>query len=214
MDEEISIINSTTRNEKIINFFIKNKKKLIFLASIILVLAVSYFAYVDFLTKEKNNLSNKYNKSSLNFSIENKTEVKKEMIEIVYKKDETYSPLALYFIIDNNIVTTQKEINELFDEILKIRKLDKEIKNLIIYKKGLFNSDFKNENDLIKILSPVLNSNSIWKSHALFLMGEYFLGKNEKQKAKEFLEKILILENSNPNIKLETQRLIQRELGE
>jgi predicted negative regulator of RcsB-dependent stress response len=214
MDEEISIINSTTRNEKIINFFIKNKKKLIFLASIILVLAVSYFAYVDFLTKEKNNLSNKYNKSSLNFSIENKTEVKKEMIEIVYKKDETYSPLALYFIIDNNIVTTQKEINELFDEILKIRKLDKEIKNLIIYKKGLLNSDFKNENDLIKILSPVLNSNSIWKSHALFLMGEYFLGKNEKQKAKEFLEKILILENSNPNIKLETQRLIQRELGE
>ena len=32
MDEEISIINNTTRNEKIKNFFINNKKKLIYSA--------------------------------------------------------------------------------------------------------------------------------------------------------------------------------------
>ena len=98
--------------------------------------------------------------------------------------------------------------------ILGIGKLDKEVKSLIIYKKGLFNSDFESENNLIKILSPVLNSNSVWKSHALFLMGEYFLSKNEKKKAKEFFEKILTLENSNPNIKLETQKLIQRYFSE
>jgi predicted negative regulator of RcsB-dependent stress response len=214
MDEEISIINNSTRNEKIKNFFIYNKKKLFFSVSIILILIISYLAYEEFLIKKKINLSNKYNESSLNFSLENKMKVKKEMIDIVYKKDKTYSPLALYFIIDNNIISSYKEINELFDIILKINKLDEEIKNLVIYKKGLLNSNYEGENNLIIILNPILNSNSIWKSHALFLMGEYFLNNNEKLKAKEFFEKILVLENSNPDIKLETQKIIQRDLSE
>jgi len=214
MDEEVSIINNSTRNERIKNFFINNKKKLFFSVSIILILIISYLTYEQFLIKKKINLSNKYNESSLNFSLKNTTKVKKEMVDIVYKKDKTYSPLALYFLIDNNIISSDKEINELFDVILRINKLDKEIKNLVIYKKGLFNSNFEDENNLIKILNPILNSNSIWKSHALFLMGEYFLNKNEKLKAKEFFEKILVLENSNPDIKLETQKIIQRDLSE
>ena len=214
MDEEISIISTNTRNERIKNFFINNKKKLIFSLSTMLILVISYFAYAEFLTKKKLNLSNKYNESSLNFSLENRMKIKNEMVDIVNKKDKTYSPLALYFIIDNNIISSDKEINELFDIILRINKLDKETKNLIIYKKGLFNSNFEDENNLIKILNPILNSNSIWKSHALFLMGEYFLNNSEKQKANEFFEKILVLENSNPDIKLETQKIIQRDLSE
>ena len=214
MDEEVSIINNSTRNERIKNFFINNKKKLFFSVSIILILIISYLTYEQFLIKKKINLSNKYNESSLIFSLKNTTKVKKEMVDIVYKKDKTYSPLALYFIIDNNIISSNKEINELFDIILKINKLDEEIKNLVIYKKGLFNSNFGGENNLITILNPILNSNSIWKSHALFLMGEYFLNNNEKLKANEFFEKILVLENSNPDIKLETQKIIQRDLSE
>jgi predicted negative regulator of RcsB-dependent stress response len=214
MDEEISIINNTTRNEKVKNFFINNKKKLFYSFLLILIIIISYFAYSDFTIHKKNNLPNKYNKLSINFVIEDSSKVKKEMIEIINKKDKTYSPLALYFIIDNNIISSQKEINKLFDVILGVGKLDKEIKNLIIYKKGLFNSDFESENDLIKILNPVLNSNSVWKSHALFLMGEYFLSRNEKQKAKEFFEKILILDNSNPNIKLESQKRIKKNFSE
>jgi len=39
MDEELSIINANTRNEKIRNFFINNKNKIIF-GIIILVLAL------------------------------------------------------------------------------------------------------------------------------------------------------------------------------
>ena len=214
MDEEISIINNSTRNERIKNFFINNKKKLIFSVPIILILIISYLTYAEFLIKKKLNLSNRYNESSFNFTLENKMKVKNEMIDIVNKKDKTYSPLALYFLIDNSIISSDKEINELFNVILKINKLDKEIKNLVIYKKGLFNSSFEDENNLIKILNPILNSNSIWKSHALFLMGEYFLNKNEKLKANEFFEKILVLENSNPDIKLETQKIIQRDLSE
>ena len=86
--------------------------------------------------------------------------------------------------------------------------------NLITYKKALFNSDFATENNLLKILKPIINSDSIWKSHALYLLGEYFLSKNEKKKSKEFFEKILIMENANSKIKLEAKKRIERDLGE
>jgi predicted negative regulator of RcsB-dependent stress response len=214
MNEEISIINSSTRNEKIKNFFINNKKKLILIAITTILIVFSFFSYQIYQDSHKEWLANKYNTAVIEFQKDDKSKVVISMKEIIEDKDRTYSPLALYFIIDNNIVNTNDEINQLFDEVLNINKLDKEIKNLVIYKKGLFNSEFENENNLIKILSPILNSNSIWKSHALFLMGEYFLDKNEKQKAKEFFEKILILENTNSRIKLETQKIIQRDLSE
>ena len=136
------------------------------------------------------------------------------MIRIVEANDRTYSPLALYFLIDNNIATSNKKINELFNILINDTNLEKEIKNLIIYKKALYNSDFENENNLLKILNPLINSESIWKSHALHLLAEYFYSKNEKQKAKEFFEKILILENSNPNIKSDAQKRINRDFSE
>ena len=49
------------------------------------------------------------------------------------KLDTTYSPLALYFLIDNNLIeNTKKEINNLFDILIKETKLrEREIKNLI-----------------------------------------------------------------------------------
>ena len=66
----------------------------------------------------------------------------------------------------------------------------------------------------MKILNPIINSDSIWKSHALYLLGEYYLSKNEKQKSKEFFEKILVIENSNPSIKLEAQKRIEHDFSE
>ena len=92
--------------------------------------------------------------------------------------------------------------------------LEKEIKNLVIYKKALFNSEFTTENDLIKILNPIINSESIWKSHALYLMAEFFFHKKEKLKSKEFFEQILILENSNLSIKKEAQKRLNRDFSE
>ena len=87
-------------------------------------------------------------------------------------------------------------------------------KNLIIYKKALFNSDFVSENELLKILNPVINSESIWKSHALYLLAEFFYSKDEKQKAKEFFNQIIVLPNANSTIKAESQKRLNRDLGE
>ena len=214
MDEDIAAINTKTRNERIINFFVNNKKKLIILLSIIILLIFSYFAFEEVSKTRKENLANKYNSSTINYISGNNKNIENEMIEIINSKDKTYSPLALYFLLDNNIINSREKVNGLFDILIEETKLDKEIKNLIIYKKGLYNSDYETENNLLKILNPLINSKSIWKSHSLYLLAEYFFFKNEKQKAKEFFEKIITLENSNPQIKLEAQKRIQRDFSE
>ena len=214
MEEDISIIDTNTRIEKIKNFFIKNKKYLITILSLIILIIFAFFAYNEMQNKKNKNLAKKYNNIIINFESTDKSKFKKELVEIIYEKNETYSPLALYFIIDNEIKSSNEEINEFFDVIINETKLDKEIKNLITYKKGLFNSDFENENNLINILNPVINSNSVWKSHALYLMAEYFFDKNEKQKAKEFYNQILNFEKSNEKIVQETQKRLSRDFSE
>jgi len=133
---------------------------------------------------------------------------------VIYEKDSTYSPLALYFLIDNDLIEKNSEINSLFNILIEKTSLETEIKNLIIYKKALYNADFSSENDLLEILNPIINSESLWKSHALYLVAEYFYSKNEKEKAKEFFKQILTLNNANQEIKTETQKRLNRDLSD
>ena len=214
MDEDISIINSNTRKEKIKNFLINNQKSLIAIVSFIIFIIFAYFIFNEVQDRKIKSLAEKYNNISINFETSNKTNIKNQLIEIIKKKDKTYSTLALYFIIDNEIQASNEEINQYFDIIINEVNLDKEIKNLIIYKKGLFNSEFETENNLISILNPVIKSESIWKSHALYLIAEYFFDKNQNQKAKEFYNKILTYDKSNKNIRLEAQKRLSRDLSE
>ena len=214
MDEDITIINESTRYEKIKNFFINNKNKLISIFLVIILLLCGYFLYKDFEKKNKIKLSNKYNIATANFIAGNKLKVEGDLIEIINKKDTAYSPLALYFLVDNKIISEKKKVNELFDIVINETSLEKEIKNLIIYKKALYNADFESENNFIEMLKPITNSESIWKSHGLYLLGEYFYSKNEKQKSKDFFSQIISLENSNNDIRTEAQKRLNRDFSE
>ena len=214
MDEDISAINTSTRNERIINFFINNKKRIIIVLSILILLVLGYFAYDEIEKRNKIKIADQYNNLRIDYFSGNNLNVRDRMIEIIKAKDKSYSPLALYFLLDNNIIQSKEKINDLFDIIINEINLEKEIKNLIIYKKALYNSEHASESELLKILNPIINSDSVWKPQALYLLGEYFFSKDEKQKAKEFFEKILITESSSSKIKLEAQRRLQRDLSE
>ena len=214
MEEDISIINSNNRSEKVKNFIIKNKKKLIVFILTIVLLIFGYFAFKEYGSSKKVKIAEKYNQASVKYFLGDDIKSKNELIEIINYKDSTYSPLALYFLIDNQIDISKEETNQYFDVLIEKVKLDKEIRYLIIYKKGLFIADFETENNLMVILKPIINSDSIWKSHALYLMGEYFIYKNQKQKAKEFFDQIIALEEPNMNIKLQTQKRLRQDFSE
>ena len=214
MDEEITIIDANTRNQRIMDFFINNKKNIIITFLVILIIIVGYFSFLGI--KERNNikLSNQFNLITINFNEITKKKLTKELIDIVNRNDTTYSPLALYFLLDNNLIINNADANNLFDELINETNLKNEIRNLIIYKKALFNSNFASENDLLKILNPITNSESIWKSHALYLLAEFFYSKDEYQKAKQFYNLIITLPNSSGNIKLESQKRLDRDFSE
>tara|TARA_B100001057_G_C22861787_1_gene954821 strand:+ start:627 stop:1265 length:639 start_codon:yes stop_codon:yes gene_type:complete len=211
MDEEIAIIDSNTRLEKIKVFFSRNKKKIIYIAVFILLILIGYFSFNELNKRQKIKTSNLYNSAIINFSEKNKDQVTKKLIEIIKKKDPTYSPLSLFFLIDNNLILESKKINDLFDTVIFETNLEKEIKNLIIYKKGLFNADLLAEDEILDILSPLINSESIWSSHALYLLAEYFYFNDEKIKSKEFFEKVLTKENANPDIVKEVKKRLKRD---
>ena len=214
MDEDIAIINSNTRKEKIKNYYIQNKKLLIIINSILLISILSYFVFIEFNKSKRVDLSNEYNSIIIEYNQNEKEETKKKLIKLINKKDPTYSPLSLYFIIDNKLANDIDETNKLFDTVIEKVSLKKEIINLIIYKKALYNADYVDENILLDTLNPIINSDSIWKSHALYLMAEYFFSKGEKKKSKEFFIQILNIDNPNQDLKVKAQKRLNRDLSE
>ena len=214
MEEDISIINSNTRNEKVRNFFVNNKNKIISTIVILIIVLAGTYGFDSYKTNKKKEISNKFNSTTLNHSESTKEITVRNLVEIINEQDPTYSPLSLYFIIDNKLISNQSEINSYFDSVIEKTSLDEEIKNLVIYKKALFNSDQAQESELLNILNPLINSKSVWKSHAWYLMAEYFYSKDQKQKSKEFFNQIANLEDANPDIKRQAQKRLNRDLSD
>ena len=214
MDEDTIIIDQRTRNEKIKNFFIDNKRSLISLLIVFIIIVISFYSYQIYKDKHREQISNRYNNAIIEYKSNNSLITAKSLKEIIKDKDSTYSPLALYFIIDNNLIEDKNEINDLFNILIEKTSLETEIKNLIILKKGLFNADQTNEIELLNILNPLINSDSVWKSHALYLLGEFFYSKGEVEKSKDFFEKIILIKNPNPEIVISAQRRLNRDFSD
>ena len=213
MSEDIEIITQNTRIEKLKIFFANNYKKLICSLVLILLILFSYFGFQEYKKRQKIKIAGIYNQITLKeITIENTNDVE-QLIEIIKKKDPIYSALSLYFIIENDLVNDDKQINNFFDFVIKSQK-EKEIKNLIIYKKAMYNADTISENDLLDILNPILKSESVWKSHALLLMADYFEHNNNLIKSKDFLKEIVNSELTNNEIKIEAERRLKRKFGD
>ena len=87
MDEDITAINTSTRNEKIKNFFISNRKKIIISLFILILSIISYFVYDEIKKKNELRIANQYNNIKLNFFSGKKLNVEKNMINENAKKN-------------------------------------------------------------------------------------------------------------------------------
>ena len=214
MDEEISIINSNSRNDRIKNFISNNKNKIISSIIIIIISIISFYSFDKFKINQKKKISDDFNSATVEYSENFKDKTINKLVDIINEKDPTYSPLSLYFIIDNKLISDQSQINSFFDVLINQTSLESEIKNLVIYKKALYNADQYSEGDLLATLNPLINSKSVWKSHALYLIAEYFYAKEQNQKAKEFFNQIISSENPNPDLRLQAEQRLKRDLSE
>ena len=214
MNENLNLLENKSNFEKI-KIFVQSKIKilvLIILSFIFIIIGIFYFNEVKKTKQIK--LSENYNNLTIEYNLTKNKNLKSKFFEIIEKKDTTYSPLALYFVIDNDLKYSKKEINKYFDFLIDNLNTNKENIYLIIYKKGLFNSEFKEENELLNILKPVLNSDSEWKVHSLYLLAEFFYSKKENTKAKEFYLKILDEKKASNQMKFDIEKRLTRDLSE
>jgi len=181
------ILNNSFQN-KATNFIKKNLKNLIILSIFLILTLFSYFFYNNLQKKNELKLSQQYTQAIIQFK-EKKINVSKNLLEnIINKKHKFYSPLSLYFIVDNNLETNPAKIIIFFDKILSIAFMEKENLNLIKIKKAIFLFSLDDEELIIKTLNPIINSDSVWRNIAIKLISDYFLSKDESKKADEYIQ--------------------------
>ncbi|MFL2889471.1 MAG: hypothetical protein ACJZ4O_01315 [Pelagibacteraceae bacterium] len=180
-------------NNQFINFLNKYKKKLILSLSLILIVILSYYLILYYKNQQNILVSNKYNEAIILIENNEINSGKLILNEIIEKKDSFYSPLALYLLIENNMEKNPEVVSNFFDEIISIKNLDKESRNLIILKKSIYISNYFKEDELLKSLKPLLDSESVWRNKALDLIAEFYKNIGNNQKYKEYLN----LQNKN-----------------
>jgi len=206
MDPNFSEIQyDVTKKSKLKKFYDSNKI-LIFSIIILSIFSLgSVTFYFDSKEKKKITLSENYIKSRIYVENGEKSKARNILKDIIFENDDTYSTLSLFLILNQNLISDPNELLSLFNHILENNKLENEIKNLLIYKKALLQSDFDNEIELLKVIKPLINQETLWKPHALILIGDYFVAKKEYTKAKEFYLQIFSLKNLHEELYNETR---------
>ena len=184
-----------TKKSKI-RIFYESNKKLIYLLIILLILFLGSFGYyVDSKKEKKILLSEDYIKAKVYLAKDKKGEALNILKKVVLSNDPAYSTLSFFLILNRNLINDHEEVLNLFDHLLTNNKFDKEIRHLLLYKKALYLSDYLNESELLEEVKPLLEENSLWKAHALILLGDYFVSKKENLKAKDFYTQVLSINN-------------------
>ena len=199
-----------SKKSKIRRFYETNK---IFIYSFIFILIISLASFSFYLgqkNKKKIEISENYIQAKIYLGDKKNSEALSLLKNIIFANDQTYSVLSLFMILDQDLIKDPSETLVLFNHVLDNNKFDKEIKNLLIFKKALFSSSQLEETQLINELKPLLNAETMWKAHALLLLGDYFVSKKEYIKARDFYSQILSINNLQQD--LYDQAKLQLEL--
>ena len=199
-DEFISAEYTVSNKSKIKKIYEKNKILIYFLIGVLITLSIFFTFYLKNKESKRILLGENYIIAKIYLEEKEKDKALNILKEIVYANDSTYSLLSFFLILNQNLISDENEVFELFNYILNEKKIDAEIRNLLIYKKALHSSSFISEKEMLDNIKPLLKDGNIWKPHALLLLGDYFASKNENLKAKEFYTEILTIKNLQKNI--------------
>lgn len=178
---------------------IKANLKIIFLILISILIVFFIYLWFDYASdNKKTELSEKFIDAKILLTKKKQDKALNVLEKIIEEKDNTYSVLSLYLIIDNDLVNDNNKISNYFDTILSISSLKKEDKNLINLKKAIFLSNFGKEQELLKLLNPIINSNSVWRVQATKFLADYYFSIDENIKANQYYS--ILLQLNDPNI--------------
>ena len=189
-----------TKKSKMRKFYESNKILIFSSILILIILLGSSSLYIESKERKKVLLSENYIQAKIYLENRNKNDALNILKKVIFANDPTYSTLSFFLILNQNLISDYKEISALYDYLLENNKFDKELSNLLIYKKALFNSNSVNESELLETIKPLLNTDTLWKPHALLLLGDYFMSKGENIKAIEFYQQVLSINNLHKDL--------------
>ena len=189
-------LKNNNKIKQIIHFFKRRPKLFISIISLILFIFVLIIFFQKREIKKDIAVSNQYNRAIVLIKNEKLDESKIILEKIVEASHRFYSPMSLYLIIDNNLEKDKSKILSSFDKIMNSKKINKEDQNLIKIKKALFMFDNNiQEDEVIKTLKTIINSDSKWKNRTIRLIGDYYSHKGENLKANEYYKLIDVQAN-------------------
>ena len=184
-------------------------KKTIIILSFILVLIGGIFLWFENTQKNKRlKVSENFIEAKILLAQEENLKSLDYLKSIILQKDKVYSPLSLFLIIDNNLEKNKEVIIQYFDELLSINALEDEDINLLKLKKAIYISNSAKEQNMLDLLNPIINSNSVWKFQSLKFLGDYYFSLKQFKKAEQYYR--ILLETDDNNIdKNEIERKVK-----
>lgn len=181
---EDEILNKTKFN--LSDFFKENKSKFILIISLVIISVFITIIFKEYKKKQITKIAEKYNTAKILVEKNNIDESLKLLKEVLLSNNNFYSPSALNLIIDNNMIKDKKLVIDYFEKIITDSGIDKDTKNLFIFKKIMYIGDEISENELLNALNPIIQSDSLYKNTVTDYVKKYYLSKGEFNKAKEF----------------------------
>ena len=191
---------------KLLNFLKVNIKIFIYIFSILILFFASIIWYTNKNKTKETIISDNFIKAQIFIENGKINEAKEILSDLVSETNSPYSSLSLFLIIENKLIENKGTILNYFDEIINSKSLKNEDLNLIKLKKAIYISDIAKEQEIIQLLNPIINSSSVWKSHALKFLGDFYYSNGQLQKADQYYQLLLEI---NETSKIETTRNIE-----
>ena len=189
---------NTELPEKNFIYFIKSNSKIFTYSIAVLILLTVIFSWFIYESKqEKIKISEDFVRAQVLINNNNKNDAKEILKGIVEKKNTVYSSLSLFLLIDKNLIEDKNIVLSYFDLLIDNNSYSEEDEGLLRLKKAIYISDNKKEQEILQLLNPVINSNSVWKAQALKFLGDYYYSTNQFKKAKQYYSVLLQGDNND-----------------
>ena len=183
MNQIFNEIDNDLKQDKLLNFFKKNK--------FIIVIIISLILLIIFIIVGKNIIfENRAKKNTqeyviiLNLIKDKKVDEAKKRLEILKdSKINLYKVLAISKLLELSKENKNEQIL-ILDYAIK-SDIEKNDKDLFKIKKALLAFDNSDEQQFLNLLNPVDFKNSPWRVLSLEILGDFYLSKGQKIKAKD-----------------------------
>ncbi len=207
MNEIINEINDDLKKNKFLNLFKKYKYKItIFL--ILFFFIIFFFVGKNILFESRAKKATQEYVFILNLISEKKNdEAKKRLEDLKNSKINIYKVLAISKLLELSKNDKNKQIS-LLDEAIS-GNIDRNDKDLFKIKKAILIFESSDENNFFNLLNPSDFKHSPWKILSLEMLGDFYLDRVQKNKAKDIYNQVLKIENIPELFKKELEKKVK-----